>query len=124
MALSRTVVRVCHLVSAVVAVVVLTAGDTLYEAWGCYGTSRLGRLDLGCCGDDPALPWVAESGGVAAICRQLTDGCQAPPDRRTEWFGRSAALAAHLQVRIPTAFALCRAPCASLTPQLRCSGAL
>lgn len=103
MTASRTVVRLCHLVSAVIAVVILTAGDTLYEAWGCYGTGRLARLDQGCCGDDPSLPWVAESGGVAPICRTLPGGCQSPPSGYTQWFGRAGAVAAHFQVRIPAA---------------------
>ena len=52
----------------------------------------------------PPPRWVAESGGVAPICRTIADGCQAPQARKTEWFGRSAAVAAHMQVRIPCPF--------------------
>lgn len=99
MAMSRTVIRVCHLVSALVAVVILTAGDELYTAWGCYGTLRLDALDLGCCGDDPHLRWVADAGGPAAVCR-FRD-CEPAPAGQTAWFGRAAAVAAHFQVRIP-----------------------
>ena len=54
MTIARTIIWVCHVASAVIAVVILFAGDTLYDAWGCYGTTKLGRLDLGCCGDDPS----------------------------------------------------------------------
>jgi hypothetical protein len=96
MAVCRAIILVCHAVSAVVAVVIIGAGQTLTTAWGCYGSVPLADMNLGCCGDDPSLPWVVDNDPMP-ICRTV-DCTTSPPV--TKWFGPAAAMAMHMQVML------------------------